>query len=256
MHTMMLATLALASLSASLQQLGLGRYDALPRDSTAHNRFQDVELELQQGGTLLWRRGGAVELVMTWRSTEEVFEVEESLGCGSAPRGAYRVARWLAGYALEAMRDGCTNRVAMFNAIYLMPKERFDPRPFTAGRFMIEQRVAANTNPYQGTLLDFLDGGVLLWIRNGSAYAMMAWSMKGDEMTISDAELCPVAPMATYRVTWKDRGFVFDRISDDCGERVRSAESMLLVPATGDLSRSLDRAVPASPANSPVPRND
>lgn len=119
---------------------------------------------------------------------------------------------------------------ALLIATLMAPAQRLDNPPFTGGRFTVEQRVAANPNPYLGTQLEFIDGGVLLWIRNGSAYAMMEWKVDGDTFTINDGERCPVAPTGTYRVRWSERGWVFDRISDDCAERVASAETMLLVP--------------------------
>jgi hypothetical protein len=105
-----------------------GVYTALPRDSTAINRFRGVEFDFRPDGALIWRRGSTVEQVMAWRASEETFEVEESVGCTTAPRGTYRVAPWLDGFALLVMQDGCTNRAAALNEIYLVPKSRLVAR--------------------------------------------------------------------------------------------------------------------------------
>src|SRR5690349_7100375 len=113
MQIMMLAVLAILPVATSTpQQLEHGRYDAVPRDSTVHNRFLGVEFDFQADGRLVWRRGARVEQVMLWRSTDEVFEIEESVGCRMSPRGVYRIAPWLEGFALQVMQDGCTYRVA------------------------------------------------------------------------------------------------------------------------------------------------
>jgi hypothetical protein len=105
-----------------------GVYYALPRDSTAITRFRRVEFDFLPNGALIWRRGSTVEQVMAWRAADDVFEVEESVGCSIAPRGTYRVAPWLDGFALQAMQDGCTNRAAALNEIYLVPRGRLVTR--------------------------------------------------------------------------------------------------------------------------------
>lgn len=105
-----------------------------------------------------------------------------------------------------------------------------DPRSFTAGSYTIEQRVAGGPNRYAGTRLDFLEGGDLVWVRDGQPFAMMKWSVTGDLMRIEDTELCILAPIGLYRVNWMEKGFVFDRLADDCGERAASATTLMLVP--------------------------
>jgi hypothetical protein len=112
------------------------------------------------------------------------------------------------------------------------PRTR-DPRPFTAGSYTIEQRVKTDANRYAGTTLDFHDGGYLVWNRDGQPFAMMRWSVTGDMLRIDDTDLCPVAPVGLYRVYWQDRGFVVDRVADDCHERAQSATTMMMVPADG-----------------------
>lgn len=105
-----------------------------------------------------------------------------------------------------------------------------DPRPFTPGLYSIETRDPALPNRYAGTTLDFAEGGDLIWNRDGLPYAMMRWSLTGDVMRIEDTDLCTLAPVGIYRVSWRERGFVFDALADDCHERSSSAKSMILVP--------------------------
>lgn len=118
----------LPAAAAAQDQFAPGAYDALPRDSTTLNRFRGVEFEFLTDGTMLWRRGSAVQQVMTWRAPGQVFELEEAVGCHVAPRGIYRVTRWLDGFVFEVLQDGCTNRVAALNAIYLVPRSRLVAR--------------------------------------------------------------------------------------------------------------------------------
>jgi hypothetical protein len=122
--------------------------------------------------------------------------------------------------------------LALAALLVVHPQAR-DPRPFTAGSYTIEQRVKSETNPYAGTILDFIEGGHLVWTRDGQPYAMMRWTLTGDLLRVEDTDLCPVAPIGLYRVYWQDRGFVVDKVADDCGERVRSATTMLMVPVGG-----------------------
>lgn len=130
MQTWMLVLMLglLPATSAAQDDFVPGTYTALPRDTTTLNRFRGVEFDLSVTGQLVWRRGSTVEQVMSWRAGDDVFEVEESVGCHMAPRGVYRVSRWLDGFVLVVLQDGCTNRVAAFNAIYLVPKSRLVAR--------------------------------------------------------------------------------------------------------------------------------
>ncbi len=127
--TMCMVALAFApSRSVAQARFIPGVYHALPRDSTALNRFRGVEFDFRRSGALIWRRGTMVEQVMAWRAVDETFEVEESVGCSMAPKGTYRVTPWLDGFALQALQDGCTNRAAALNQIYLVPRDRLVTR--------------------------------------------------------------------------------------------------------------------------------
>lgn len=119
--------------------------------------------------------------------------------------------------------------ISLLMALLLHPVAPASPE-FGPGSYMLEQRAAAAANPYAGTRLDFLEGGYLVWNREGKPYAMMHWGIKGDLLTIEDADLCPTAPLGLYRVVWMERGFATEKISDDCRERASSAATLLLVP--------------------------
>jgi hypothetical protein len=106
---------------------------------------------------------------------------------------------------------------------------RIDPS-FGPGSYTIEQRVKRDLNPYAGDRLDFIEGGLMVWTRDGQPVAMMQWEVKQDLLRIEDTDLCPVAPIALYRVRWQERGFVMEVVSDDCGQRSASATTMVLVP--------------------------
>lgn len=99
-----------------------GVYQALPRDSTAVNRYRWVEFDFQATGLLLWRRGSMIEQIMGWRASDDTFEVEDTIGCSAAPTGRYRLVPWMSGFAMEVIRDGCTARAAAVNEFYLVPK--------------------------------------------------------------------------------------------------------------------------------------
>lgn len=114
---------SLAAQSTAAAGFTPGIYRALPRDASAFNRYQSVEFDFQSGGLLIWRRGSMVELLMQWRAAGDIFEVEESVGCSMAPVGQYRVVRWLGGFVLQVIRDGCTMRVAAVNEFYLVRSE-------------------------------------------------------------------------------------------------------------------------------------
>lgn len=101
---------------------------------------------------------------------------------------------------------------------------------FGPGSYTIEQRVKRDINPYAGDRLDFIEGGVMVWNRDGQPFVMMRWDVKQDLLRIEDPDLCPVAPVALYRVSWQERGFVMEVVSDDCGQRSASATTMVLVP--------------------------
>jgi hypothetical protein len=105
-----------------------------------------------------------------------------------------------------------------------------DPRPFAPGLYAIEQRDPSKANRYAGTTLEFTDTGDLIWVREGEVFAMMRWSVTGDLMRIEDAELCALAPVGLYKVAWMEKGFIFDKVADDCYERANSATTLILVP--------------------------
>lgn len=132
MRFMMATMLLLAPAAVRAQDSGFtpGRYHAVPRDSTALNRFRSVEFDFRPDGLLLWRQLGEVVQMMAWRSVDGVFEIDEAVGCSTAPRGAYQIARWMNGFAFEVLQDGCTGRVAALNTIYLV---RQDSLASTAG---------------------------------------------------------------------------------------------------------------------------
>lgn len=125
--------------------------------------------------------------------------------------------------------------VILATALLPAALEAQSPSPeFGAGSYTIEQRNAADYNRYSGDRLDFIDGGVMVWSRDGAPITMMKWGVADGVLRIDDADLCPLAPTALYRVRWQEPGFVMETVSDDCAQRAASARSMVLVPMTDD----------------------
>ena len=108
------------------------------------------------------------------------------------------------------------------------------PNRFEAGSYRIASREVGAQTRFAGDVLHFLADGQLLWTRNDQPLISMQWSVKDDLLQIDDTDGCPVSPVGIYRVTWQERGFVTEEVSDGCGERAASAATIVLVPISGE----------------------
>lgn len=99
------------------------------------------------------------------------------------------------------------------------------------GTYQLRMRDSTAANPWGTSFVSLLEGGMVVWQREGAPDMTMLWSTAGDTLIIEDADGCPFDPVGSYAVGLHPAGgYQLTPIQDSCGDRRMSVLMTWLKP--------------------------